>query len=485
MTQVAEGPPTDVIITADKYKETPVYDLLAAAAKGHVGVDQRLLRAIVERGEAAVEDIVRFGMENRFEDRINLEEDLIAMVQYLGSPKALPLLIEYLRHEPEDPTEDMVHAFLRIGQPAITALLDLYKELGPEAGSDIAFVLASFRQRDPRIIETLAARAAYDAGDAAFLLGVHGDPAAKPFLEELAGKALVNEELAKKLGTEAEEALSVLGMEAAAPEIPEPVSLWDLYPEYIEPVFDVMPVEERIAFLQCSSAELRADAATSFIDREIPEEVGKILADLAKNDSNVGVRAVSLTALGAFAEEDTIFQLLTAVLADRSKLAPERCGALLGVAAVAKQHPELRVYFDEFYSNPATCARAIEAMWRSMDISFYEVYKRHLGDADIDIRRQAIKGIGFAEVSSEAPRLVELFRDEEFRLDALFSYAMCVPLKRLHRGDMPQLMKKIEELAGGLSEVEGEAVETALDTRLILHGLEPVFVSYEPDDEEE
>ncbi|MBS1826541.1 MAG: hypothetical protein JST93_14595 [Acidobacteria bacterium] len=474
-----------MIITADKYKDTSVYDLLSAAAKGHIGIDQRLLRAIVDRGEAAVDDIVRFGLENRFEDRINLDEDLVAMIQYIGSPKALPFLVEYLRHEPEDPPEDLVHAFLRIGEPAIGALLDLYKELGPEAGSDIAFILASFRQHDPRILKMLAARAAVDPGDAAFLMGVHGDPAARPLLEKLSNRALVDEALAQQLGTEAEEAMAAMESGSATPDVPEAVSLWDLYPEYIEPVFDVMTVEERIEFLRSDSAEMRADAATSFIDREIPDEVGEILVELAEKDPNVGVRAVASTALGAFSEDEKVFRLLTSKLADKSKPAPERCGALLGVASVAKQHPELRTYFDEFYANPGTCARAIEAMWRSMDTSFYEVYKRHISDADIDIRRQAIKGVGFAEVSSEAPKLVEMFRDEEFRLDALFSYALCVPLKRLHRGDMPQLLKKIEEIAGGLSEVEGEAVTTALDTRLILHGQEPVFLNYGEDDEEE
>lgn len=481
---VVEGLPINVIITADQYKSTPVYDLLAAAAKGHIGVDQRLLHAIVDRGEAAVDDIVRFGMENRFEDRINLDEDLIAMFQYIGSAKALPFLIEYLRHEPEDPAEDLVHAFLRIGEPAIGPLLDLYQELGPEAGSDIAFVLASFRQRDPRILKMLADRAADDPGDAAFLMGVHGDPAARPLLEKLSNQALVDEGMAQKLGSEAEEAIAAMELGASAPEVPEPVSLWDLYPEYIEPVFEVMSVEERIEFLRSSSAEMRADAATSFIDREIPEEVGKILVELAEKDPNVGVRAVASTALGAFAEEEPVFRLLVSKLEDKSKPAPERCGALLGVASVAKQHPELRVYFDEFYSNPGTCARAIEAMWRSMDTSFYELYKRHISDADIDIRRQAIKGVGFAGVASEAPKLVEMFRDDEFRLDALFSYAMCVPLKRLNRGDMLQVLKKIEEIAGGLSDVEGEAVETALDTRLILNGQEPVFLNYGDEDEE-
>ena len=156
---------------------------------------------------------------------------------------------------------------------------------------------------------------------------------------------------------------------------------------------------------------MRADAATSFIDREIPDEVGEILIELAQKDANVGVRAVASTALGAFAEDEKVFGILTSKLADKTKPAPERCGALLGVASVVKQHPELRTYFDEFYSNPGTCARAIEAMWRSMDTSFYEVYKRHIGDADIDIRRQAIKGIGFAEVT--------VANDRQFRWTAV------------------------------------------------------------------
>jgi hypothetical protein len=62
---------------------------------------------------------------------------------------------------------------------------------------------------------------------------------------------------------------------------------------------------------------------------------------------------------------------------------------------------------------------------------------------------------------------------------------MAAPVEKLTRGDMPQLMKKIEHLAGGLSDAEGEVVETALDTRLILNGLEPVFLHFHMDEERE
>lgn len=470
-----EGPPTDVVITADKYNSTGVYDLMRAAARGMVGVDQRLLRSIVDRGEAGVDDLVRFGLENRADDRINLDEDLITLFQYLGSAKSLPFLIDYLRREPVDPPEELINAFLRIGEPAVTPLLELYDELGPEEGGDVAFILAAFRLRDRRILDMLEGRAEHDAQDAAFLMGVHGDPAAKPILEMLRRNAQAGDDTDAAVVQEIDE--SVAALESTSNDAPpESADLWNLYPEHIEPVFDVMTVEERLEFLRCPSAELRADAATSFIDRDVPAEAVDALIGLAEKDPNVGVRAVACEALATLTDDARVVDLLRKTLSTTSKLIPERCGALLALAPKAKDLPEVRTYIEEFYANPGTAARAIEAMWRSMDPTFADYFRRHINDADVDIRRQAIKGAGYCELASEAPKIAELFQDEEFRLDALFSYSMCVPLKRLHRGDMPELLRKIEERAGGLSDAEGEVVETALDTRLMMHGLDPVFL---------
>ncbi|MBV6432380.1 MAG: hypothetical protein IANPNBLG_02522 [Bryobacteraceae bacterium] len=471
-----------MIITAGQYDSTPVHDLLSAAARGHVGVDQRLLRSILSRGDEAIEDVVRFGLEERFDDRINLDEDLLAIIQYAASPKAIPYLLDLLKRESADPPEDLVHALQRIGEPAIAPLIALYEELGPEMGSGIAFVIAAFPHRDPAILKTLRERVSHDPSDAAFLLGVHGDPAGIPILRKLKERALVNQDLAESLGNEADEALALLAGERKE-ETPEPINLWDLYPEYIEPVFDVMTLEEKLEFLHCPSAELRADCATSFIDRDVPSAVRDVLVKLAAGDPNVGVRSVACTALAGHADDEKIFGMLLGKLENSTLPPAERCGALLGIAAAAKAHPEVKNYIEEFYANPATTARAMEAMWRSLDASYAPFFRRHLNDADIDIRRQAIKGTGFLELSSEAPRLLELMRDDEFRLDALFSYAMAVPIDRLQRGDMPQVLKKIENLAGGLSDAEGEVVETALDTRLVLHGLEPVFLDYAGEEE--
>jgi HEAT repeat protein len=466
-----------VVITPDKYNATPVYDLLKSAAAGMIGVDHRFLKSIVERGEAALDDVVRFGKENRPADRVNLDDDLVAISQYLGSPKALPLLVELLRREPLDPSEDLIHAFLRIGDAGIDPLLKLYGDLGPEDGGDVAFILAAFRKQDPRILELLEERLRHDPQDAVFLMGIHCDPAAKPILEVVRKNADAVDGGDPAVAKEAAEALEAIAT-PPEPEPPEPVSLWDLYPEHIEPVFDVMTLEERLEFLRCSSAELRADAATSFIDREVPDEAADVLIELARTDPNVGVRAVACEALSSLVDRKEVRTLLLETLGSQKPI-PERCGALLALAPRTKEIPAVKEYISEFYANPGTQARALEAMWRSMDRDFTEHFRRHLNDADVDVRRQAIKGVGYLEMSAEASQLVDLFRDEEFRLDALFSYALCVPVKRLQRGDATEILRRIDEMAGGLSEAESEVVETALDTRLMLHGLEPVFLPLE------
>ncbi|MBI3679081.1 MAG: hypothetical protein HY235_01540 [Acidobacteria bacterium] len=467
-----------MILTPEQYSQASVYDLLRAAARGLAGMDQRLLRAIVNRGEAAVGDIVRFGLEERHDDRLDLDDDLVAILSHIGSPEALPFLIDYLRRHPADLPDDILCVFQRMGEPAITPLLELYKELGHEDGYEAAYLLAAVRNRDPRILKTLEERIAHDPWDAALLMGLLGNPEARPILEKLKQRASEDEELAKKLDGEADEALAALDQQTRE-DAPEAPGLWDLYPEHIEPVFEIMTLEEKLEFLRASSAELRADCAGSFIDREVPPEAARALLDLAQKDANLGVRAAACTALGGVSDDGRAERVLIEKLSDDTNPAAERCGALLGLATMARQNAVLEKYVDEFYANPATMARAVEAMWRSLDRRYAEVFRRHLGDADLDIRRQAIKGAGYLGLSEVAPRITELFSDDDLRLDALFAYAMCVPVKNLLRGDMPQLLRRIEDLAGGLSEAEGEAVETAMDTRLVLHGMAPVFLHLE------
>ena len=88
-----------------------------------------------------------------------------------------------------------------------------------------------------------------------------------------------------------------------------------------------------------------------------------------------------------------------------------------------------------------------------------------------------------SNLSSEAPRLEELFDDEEFRSDALFAYALSVP-GETSPGRVRALMTKVEEAAGGFREDEEDLVRIALDQRLMLHGKSPVFFPDEAEEEE-
>ena len=113
-------------------------------------------------------------------------------------------------------------------------------------------------------------------------------------------------------------------------------------------------------------------------------------------------------------------------------------------------------------------------MWRSIHPSFREYFAPHLGDADLEIRRGALWGVGYYGLKSELDKVRKLFEDEDLRTDALFAYALAIPTE-VSRGRMKGLLQRIEKDAKGLSEIEEELVKAALDERLMLAGKEPVF----------
>jgi uncharacterized protein YecA (UPF0149 family) len=122
-------------------------------------------------------------------------------------------------------------------------------------------------------------------------------------------------------------------------------------------------------------------------------------------------------------------------------------------------------------------------MARSFDKRFASYPPKHLDDPDPDIKTQAIWGIGYLDLAAEAPRLVELFEEEEFRTDALFAYALSIP-GETSVGRIRALMTKVQEAAGGFRDDEEDLIRIALDQRLMLHGKSPVFFPDEEEDEE-
>jgi hypothetical protein len=161
----------------------------------------------------------------------------------------------------------------------------------------------------------------------------------------------------------------------------------------------------------------------------------------------------------------------------------ERAGALVGLALGQDDEAVHRMMI-EFYQRPALRAKALEAMRRSLDRQYERYFPLHIDDPDLEVRRQAIWGVGHLALQSEAARLRKFFDDEELRADALYAYALAVPGETSHIR-MPRLFRKIDELAGGLSVEETYLVKTALNDRLDSHGLGPAFFTEngeEPED---
>ena len=152
-----------------------------------------------------------------------------------------------------------MQAFLPYGKAAIEPLLKLYEELGEEQGADVAFILAGLRVRDERVLELLLDRLEFDAADGAFCLGLYGDPAAKPALEEMRGEVDAED---ATLMREVDFAIEQLA--APAPEYQEePFDILAEYPKHALPPFDVLSEAVRIEMLGSEEADIRAVAAHS------------------------------------------------------------------------------------------------------------------------------------------------------------------------------------------------------------------------------
>src|SRR5437763_12536751 len=130
------------------------------------------------------------------------------------------------------------------------------------------------------------------------------------------------------------------------------------------------------------------------------------------------------------------------------------------------------------YELAAGRAKALDAMWRSVHPSFRDYFPKHLDDADLEIRLGAVWGVGYYGLRTQLDRVRKLLEHDELRSDALFAYALALPID-LSRGRVKGLLARIEKDAHGLSEMEEELVKTALDERLMLAGKEPVFAEQE------
>jgi len=490
-----------------------VEELLREAAAGRVGVDHRFLKQILEQNDPAA--ILRFSQASHEQDRIDLDPLLADLFRHYGSQTrddaelsandraVLDFYIGMIRRDPEEVDEGVIQALLPFGTHAVGPLLQLNEELGEEQGSDIAFLLATLRARDPRVLSLLLDRLEYDAADGAFCLGLYGDPAARPALEKMLAEVsagatqesgdatqetagAIQEDDDVELRREITYAIEQLN--APEPQYqPEPFDIYSEFPKHALPPFDVLDEPERLALLRSSEADVRAGAAHSFFNLDLNAKSRAALLEAAHSDPEADVRGQAWAALGDAVGDETkegekIRDEMIAALLDTSRPVEERGGAAVGLHSVADRDDVRKGLEDLYEAGGKGRVKALDAMWRSLWQPYAKYFEAHLDTSvpenkDPLLLRQALRGAGYFRLTTHIDKIASFFdRDEPFdelREDALFAYALAMPGETT-RGRVKGMLRKIDDLAG-LSKDEVDLVQFALDERLRLHGLGPVF----------
>jgi hypothetical protein len=468
-----------LFLDPNRLAEVSPAEVLEAAAKGHLGLDHRFLHALLDRQDEALPAVLGFAERDRSEDPVDLAPELIALLRTWKTPQAVPFLINYIREDLEQVPDEAIEALVELGRPALEPLLVLYEALEESEAGEIAFILANLRTRDERILKILLDRLDYDLSDTVLLLGIYGDPAARPALEQIRSELGASDEEIRK---DIDEALAALSddyqpIRGEGSDAEKPYDIWAMYPKCADLPIELLDEDQRTDLLRHPIAAVRAAAAAAFFNRQLSEIQQSRLLELARNDLSPTVRARAWEALTGAVEESQVLDAMLEALRNQQLPVEERAGLLVGLAPEADRN-EVRKEIVQLYQLPEGRAKALEAMWRSMHPGFRDYFAKHLDDTDLETRRGAVWGIGYYGLKSELNRVRKLFVHEELRSDALFAYALAMPAE-ISRGRMKGLLARIEKDANGLSEIEEELVKTALDERLILAGKEPVFAQQE------
>lgn len=457
------------------YPKASVTDLLTEAALARVGIDKRWLKAILDRGPAAAPELMAFAKDPPENARIDLTDDIVGIIRHLKPEGAIPFFVDIVRANPEDAGDDVYFALQDYGAEAIGPLVDLYHEIDEDVSGDLAFALSAMRPRDPRVFQLLVDRLEYDMEDTALALGLYGDEAARPYLEKYRQEDPENSFL--------RDAFEELGQNDTLER--DAFNIWDAYPDTDTPDVSVLTEADRLELIaQGETAQDRIEAAHSFMSEPQNGKVYSTLLKAAQSDPEPTVRGAAWKTLGAYIHaHETLVDLMWSRVSDENAPLEERGGAIIALSYGADEEERLEPYLEQFYQNTASRRDAMEAMWRSNNPRWADYFLRHLDDADVELQRSAIRGVGFCQVRGESNRLKSFWRDDELREEALYAYALAAP-SDASPARMRSLLKKIDDEAG-LSEQERELVMLALDERMQMAGKEPVFFPDEEEDEDD
>lgn len=471
------------ILPPDFDKYTP-FELLTEAESGRIGFDRRLLQSLISRPEQTLPDLVRFASEIRPDRLLDLEEQAFDLFRHFNTAEAVPFYLRQLTKGEGEIPDELVESFAALGAPAVEPLLAAIAEAEPDDKGNLVFLLAALGVRDPRIPELLETVLAVDPYEGALCVGLYGDPALKPLIEDALTELPEGDE-AQQERKALQDCLAQLEAGEPIRDLPE-FDILKLYRDIAPPLFESLPEDQVEEFLSCDFVEYRVDAALSLCDEQYNEDTRDALLQGAQKDPEPEVRAACLRALGSalLATEKgdpEVLDFLSKRLEDTEITIAERASAMVALAH-EKGRSAVHEAIHALYEIPDTRADAVEAMWRSQDPRYCRYFAENLQHDDPRVRGNAVIGVGAFPIPELADELIPMFDDEATREQALFSYALAVPGKTSAKSVL-KLIDRIEELAGGLSSAENEAVASALDTRLDREGLPPVF--FPEDDGEE
>lgn len=466
-----------------QYDATPPAELLRQAERGRIGFDQRLLRSLLRRPQETLDALDQLAAAPDEEAVADLTEQIFDLYRALRSPRAAPFYIELLQHSRAGVPDALVEAFAELGEAAVEPLLAYYGEASEDDRPDVLFLLASLGVAHPRLRELIRDLVAADPYEGALCASLCGDrellPSLRDALAQLPGDGSRRHE--RKALEEAIEELD----SGRLREEPEPFDILSLYPEESPPLFDFLPPDEVVEYLDHPDPSCRARAAASFADAEISDAVRDRLLRCARTDEEPAVRGAALRGLAGRGAEPEVSALLQEVLRDRSRAPEEWTGALIALAEPRAGEEFHRAVLDA-YDRAETRAAAVEAMWRTRDRRYLRPIAAALKSGDTAVVREAISAVGVLPAEELAIELVPFFQNEELREAALFSYALAVRHDTTPKS-VRRLWEKIAERAGGLSDAEEEEVARALDMRLEREGYRRMFFPEEgaPEDVED
>lgn len=463
-------------ISPSQYGATPVATLIEQVGLGRIGLDQRLIEALLSRPEESAEALVAYGLNVPEDARLQIDGDILNLLAVLPGNDGLKYVVSLLRDGFTEIPESMMTVARRSGGAAVEALVTLYRELEEEASGEVAFLLAGLGLRDERILALILERLEFDMEDGAMLLGLYGDPAGIPALEKISIEVGKNREIDFAI-----EQLRTRNPEEAEPE----ADFLSDYPAEQGPEFEVLDDDEIVEFATSHEDErVRLDALDVLEDLELPDSAVQPLLTLAQGDDTVAVRAGAFRALARVNQVEEVRALAASAVDNAALPMAVRAASLITLLPDSIEPVRLRELVEVFLANPESKADAVHAMWRSREASYTTRFGSLLEDTDLAVQRQAVRGAGVCGDVTAIGKLRDLMLDEDLRKDAIFAYAMAVP-SDISSSRVKSLYTRIEKEAGGLNRDEATSVGIALDMRLEAAGKDPVFFTSEDEDGDE